>query len=241
VGRYKRVMVKLSGEAVAGNGHTPFDAEALEHLAEEILTLHHAGVQVAIVIGGGNVFRGSDSEAWGIDRMEADNIGMLGTVINSLLLRGKLHSLGADRVRVMTAVPINAIAEPYIRLRAISHLDKNNIVIFACGIGQPFLTTDYPAVQRALELDCDVLLVAKHGVDGVYDSDPRVNAEANRFTRISFDEAIDRRLEVMDHAAFVLARQYDLPLHVFSVEQQGVMAAICAGTDHGTYVSARAG
>lgn len=231
-------MVKLSGEAVAGNGRSPFDAQALEHLAEEILSLHQAGVQVAIVIGGGNVFRGSDSQAWGIDRMEADNIGMLGTVINSLLLRGKLHSLGAERVRVMTAVPINAIAEPYIRLRAINHLSKNNIVIFACGIGQPFLTTDYPAVQRALELDCDVLLVAKHGVDGVYDSDPRVNNSANRYTQISFDEAIDRRLEVMDHAAFVLARQYDLPLHVFSVEQQGVMASICSGNDHGTYVSA---
>ncbi|HVX46291.1 MAG TPA: UMP kinase [Mycobacteriales bacterium] len=231
-------MVKLSGEAVAGNGRSPFDAQALEHLAEEILSLHRAGVQVAIVIGGGNVFRGSDSQSWGIDRMEADNIGMLGTVINSLLLRGKLHSLGAERVRVMTAVPINAIAEPYIRLRAINHLSKNNIVIFACGIGQPFLTTDYPAVQRALELDCDVLLVAKHGVDGVYDSDPRINDSANRYTQISFDEAIDRRLEVMDHAAFVLARQYDLPLHVFSVEQQGVMASICAGKDHGTYVSA---
>lgn len=234
-------MVKLSGEAVAGNGRSPFDAEALEHLAEEILSLHRAGVQVAIVIGGGNVFRGSDANSWGIDRMEADNIGMLGTVINSLLLRGKLHSLGAERVRVMTAVPINTIAEPYIRLRAINHLSKNNIVIFACGIGQPFLTTDYPAVQRALELDCDVLLVAKHGVDGVYDSDPRTNDSANRYTQISFDEAIDRRLEVMDHAAFVLARQYDLPLHIFGVEKQGVMASICAGNDHGTYVSAKPG
>lgn len=238
MGRYKRVMVKLSGEAVAGEGDSPFDARSLEHLAEEILSVHRAGVQVAIVIGGGNVFRGSDAKAWGIDRMEADNIGMLGTVINSLLLRGKLHSLGAERVRVMTAVPINAIAEPYIRLRAISHLSKNNIVIFACGIGQPFLTTDYPAVQRALELDCEVLLVAKHGVDGIYDSDPRVDDSANRYTQISFDEAIDRRLEVMDHAAFVLARQYNLPLHVFGVEQEGIMASICAGNDHGTYVSA---
>jgi uridylate kinase len=236
VGRYERVLIKLSGQAVAGGGEGPFDADALGHLAREILAVRETGVRVAVVIGGGNVFRGGDSESWGIDRIEADNIGMLGTVINSLLLRGKLNSLSDDRVRVMTAIPINSIAEPYVRLRAINQINKGEIVIFACGNGQPFQTTDYPSVQRALEVGCDALLVAKHGVDGIYDSDPRKNQNAHKFEEISYREAIDRRLEVMDHAAFVLAQQHRLPLHVFDVDQPGIMAAICRGEHHGTLV-----
>jgi len=237
MGRYRRVMVKLSGQAVAGEGETAFDAASLEHLAAEVLAVRREGVQVAIVIGGGNVFRGRDFKAWGIDRIEADNIGMLGTVINSLLLRGRLNSLSEQRVRVMTAIPINDVAEPYIRLRAMSHLAKGEIVIFACGNGQPFQTTDYPSVQRALETGCEAILVGKHGVDGIYDSDPNTHPGARRYERISFDEAIDQRLEVMDHSAFVLARQYNLPLHVFDIAQRGIMASICSGSHHGSYVS----
>ncbi|HEX3815860.1 MAG TPA: UMP kinase [Mycobacteriales bacterium] len=236
MGRYKRVLIKLSGQAVSGDGDATFDASALEHLATEILSVHQTGVNVAVVIGGGNVFRGRDSGSWGIDRIEADNIGMLGTVINSLLLRGKLNSLTGQRVRVMTAIPINSIAEPYVRLRAVNHLSKGEILIFACGNGQPFQTTDYPAVQRALEVDCDALLVGKHGVDGIYDSDPKKNVDARRFETISYGEVIDRRLEVMDHGAFVLAQQHRLPLHVFDVDQSGIMAAICRGEHHGTQV-----
>lgn len=236
--RYQRVLVKLSGQAIAGGREAPFDADKLEYLATEILAVRDAGVQVAIVIGGGNVFRGRESGSWGIDRVEADNIGMLGTVINSLLLRGKLNTLSDARVRVISAVPINAIAEPYIRLRAANQLDKGDIVIFACGNGQPFQTTDYPAVQRAIEVRCEALLVAKHGVDGIYDRDPNHSAEARRYSRISYREAIDRRLAVMDHSAFVLAQQHDLPLHVFDIDRPGTMADICAGQDHGTYVSA---
>lgn len=234
--RYQRVLVKLSGQAVAGGREAPFDAAALEHLAREILTLRQAGIQVAIVIGGGNVFRGRDSESWGIDRVEADNIGMLGTVINALLLRGKLNSLGDDSVRVMTAVPIDAIAEPYIRLRAMRHLDRGSTVIFACGNGQPLLTTDYPAVQRAVETQCQAILVAKNGVDGVYDSNPKTNPQAKRYQTLSFKEAIDKRLEVMDHAAFVLAQDHEIPLHVIDVDEKGALSAICRGEDRGTYV-----
>jgi uridylate kinase len=236
VGRYKRVLIKLSGQAVAGEGEATFDATALEHLATEILSVHDTGVHVAVVIGGGNLFRGRDSSSWGIDRIEADNIGMLGTVINSLLLRGKLNSLSQQRVRVMTAIPINSIAEPYVRLRAVNHLNKGEILIFACGNGQPFQTTDYPAVQRALEVGCDALLVGKHGVDGIYDSDPKKNKNAQRYETISYAEVIDRRLEIMDHSAFVLAQQHQLPIHVFDVDQPGIMAAICRGEHRGTHV-----
>lgn len=238
--RYERVLIKLSGQAVAGDGTSTFDATALGHLASEILAVRDIGVNVAVVVGGGNLFRGRDSGSWGIDRIEADNIGMLGTVINSLLLRGKLNSLSDQKVRVMTAIPINSIAEPYVRLRAVSHLNKGEILIFACGNGQPFQTTDYPAVQRALEVGCDALLVGKHGVDGIYDSDPNENVHANRYDSISFREAIDRRLAVMDHSAFVLAQQHRLPLHVFDVDKPGIMAAICRGEHHGTHVLADA-
>ncbi|MFC7639778.1 uridine monophosphate kinase [Streptosporangium lutulentum] len=163
------------------------------HLATEVIEVRKLGVEIAIVVGGGNVFRGSRSDAWGIDRVEADNIGMMATVINSLLLRGKLNAMGERDVRVMTAIPIDRVAEPFIRLRAVHHLEKGAMLILACGIGQPFLTTDYPSVQRALELGADGLLVAKHGVDGVYDSDPCVDPGARRFERLTYDEVLDSR------------------------------------------------
>ena len=188
--KYQRVVIKLSGQAMAGADGFGFSAQALQHLASQILQMRELGVQVAVVVGGGNVFRGNRSDSWGIDRVEADNIGMLGTVINGLLLRGKLSALGEDNVRVMTAIPINAVAEPFLRLRAKRHLDKGAILIFSGGNGQPFITTDYPSVQRALEIGADALLVAKHGVDGVYDADPGKNPDARRYERLPYNDVV---------------------------------------------------
>jgi uridylate kinase len=235
--RYRRVLIKLSGQAVAGPHHSGFNADALDHLAREVLQARDIGTQVGIIVGGGNVFRGSSAEEWGIDRVEADNIGMLGTVINAILLRGKLTALSDYDIRVMTAIPISSVAEPFIRLRAMNHLAKGKIVIVACGIGQPFVTTDYPAVQRAAEIGAEAILVAKHGADGVYDSDPANNPSARRYQSITYDDVLRQGLRVMDQAAFILARDQKLPLHVFDIDRTGVMAGICRGEMHGTYIA----
>lgn len=234
--RYKRVLVKLSGGAVAGDNGFGFNPIQLEHIAGEILALLNTGVEVAIVIGGGNIFRGNMADMWGIERVEADNIGTLATVINSLMLRGVLKARVNREVRVMTAVPINAVAEPYIRLRAVHHLEKGYVVIFAGGNGQPYVTTDYPAVQRALEVEADALFVAKHGVDGVYTADPRMDASARQYLALSYDEVIRRDLRVMDQSAMILARDHGLPLHVFNFDQPGAMVQICKGEHVGTNI-----
>jgi uridylate kinase len=191
------------------------------------------------VVGGGNYFRGRMADPWGISRAEADNIGMLATVMNALMLRGALTARTDADVRVMTAIEINNVAEPFIRLRAVHHLDRKKIVVLAGGIGQPYVTTDYPAVQRALELDADVLLVAKNGVDGVYESDPKQNPSAKRFTNLTYDEAISAGIQVMDTSAFVLANEQDLTMHVFDVGAVGVMRRICEGEELGTRISTK--
>jgi uridylate kinase len=237
--RYRRVVVKLSGEALAGSAGWGVDPASLAHVSTEVLSMHDLGVQVAVVVGGGNYFRGRMAEGWGISRAEADNIGMLGTVMNALMVRGALTSRTDADIRVMTAVPIHSVAEPFIRLRAARHLEEGRIVLLAGGIGQPYVTTDYPAVQRSLELDADALLVAKRGVDGVYDSDPRVNPGAVRYTRLTYDEALAGGVRVMDTSAFVLANEHDLTMHVFDVAAVGVMRGICEGADLGTRISAK--
>ncbi len=237
--RYRRVVVKLSGEALAGPAGTGADPASLARVADEVLTLHKLGVQVAVVVGGGNYFRGRMAEGWGISRAEADNIGMLGTVMNALMLRGALTARTGTDVRVMTANPIQSVAEPFIRLRALRHLDRGLIVLLAGGIGQPYVTTDYPAVQRSLELDADALLVAKQGVDGVYDSDPKINPHAVRFTTLTYDEAISSGVRVMDTSAFVLANEQGLTMHLFDVAAMGVMRDICEGVEHGTKITGK--
>ncbi|GAB3924007.1 UMP kinase [Kribbella albertanoniae] len=234
---YRRLVLKLSGQAIAGGDEFGFDSDRLTHLATEVIALRATGVQVAVIVGGGNVFRGNRAEDWGIDRVEADNIGMLGTVINAVLLRGRLSALGAHGVRLMTAVPINNIAEPYIRMRALRHLEKGSIVVLAGGNGQPFTTTDYPAVQRAVELEADALLVAKNGADGVYDADPNKNADAVRFDHLSYEEVIERGLGVMDQSAFILARDHRLPLHVFDIDRPAAAASISSGKHIGTLIN----
>jgi uridylate kinase len=238
--RYRRVVVKLSGEALAGPAGSGVDPASLAQVATEVLSLHELGVQVAVVVGGGNYFRGRMADGWGISRAEADNIGMLGTVMNALMLRGVLTARTDTDVRVMTAMPMQSIAEPFIRLRAISHLDRGLIVLLAGGIGQPYVTTDYPAVQRALELDADALLVAKRGVDGVYDSDPRQNPAAVRYTALTYDEALTAGVRVMDTSALVLANEQALIMHVFDVAAIGVMRRICEGADVGTRLTSKA-
>jgi len=237
--RYRRVVVKLSGEALAGKAGSGADPASLARVAGEVLSLHEIGVEVAVVVGGGNYFRGRMAEGWGISRAEADNIGILATVMNALMLRGALTARTDNDVRVMTAIEINNVAEPFIRLRAAHHLDRKKIVLLAGGIGQPYVTTDYPAVQRALELDADVLLVAKNGVDGVYDTDPKINPKAKRFTNLTYDEAISAGIQVMDTNAFVLANEQGLTMHVFDVGAVGVMRRICEGEELGTRISTK--
>jgi uridylate kinase len=237
--RYDRVVVKLSGEALSGDAGSGVDPASLARVSGEVLSVRELGVQVAVVVGGGNFFRGRMAEGWGISRAEADNIGMLGTVMNALMLRGALTARTDIDVRVMTAVPIQTVAEPFIRLRAIRHLEHGSIVLLAGGIGQPYVTTDYPAVQRALELEADALLVAKRGVDGVYDSDPKLNPNAVRYERLTYDEALTAGVRVMDTSAFVLANEQSLTMHVFDVAAAGAMRQICEGVDLGTRITVK--
>jgi uridylate kinase len=232
--------VKLSGEALAGEAASGADPASLARVADEVLSVRELGVQVAVVVGGGNFFRGRMAEGWGISRAEADNIGMLGTIMNCLMLRGALTARTDIDIRVMTAVPIQTVAEPFIRLRAARHLEHGAIVLLAGGIGQPYVTTDYPAVQRALELDADALLVGKRGVDGVYDSDPKLNPNAVRYERLTYDEALAAGVRVMDTSAFVLANEQSLTMHVFDVAATGAMRQICEGADLGTKITAKA-
>ena len=234
--RYNRVLVKLSGGAIAGDSDWGFSPHALNHIADEVLKLHDLGVQVSVVVGGGNIFRGDLGEEWGIERAEADNIGMIATVTNSLMLRGVLKSRGKVDVRVMTAIPINTIAEPFIRLRAIRHLEHGHIVVLAGGTGNPYVTTDYPSVQRALELRADALLAAKNGIDGIYTADPNRDNAARRYKRINYDTVIQNNLRALDQSAVLLARDHNLPIHVFNFDTPEIMGQICKGEDIGTLI-----
>jgi uridylate kinase len=234
-----RILVKASGQTLAGPDSSGFDPDAVSAFAREIIEVARIA-QVAVVIGGGNILRGSDSGRWQIDRVEADNVGMLGTAINSLLLRGSIVANSDLDVRMMSALPMPSVAEPYIRLRANRHLEKGRIVILACGTGQPFQTTDYPSVQRACELDCDLLIAAKNGVDGIYEADPKADPTAKRYIEINYDDVISRGLKVMDPGAFLLAREFKLPIRVVDSTAPGAMAQIAKGEKIGTYVGADA-
>ena len=233
---YKRIMVKLSGGAIAGDKGWGFDPDSLNHIADEVLKLHSQGIQVAVTVGGGNIFRGELGTQWGIERAEADNIGMMATVTNSLMLRGVLKSRGNAEIRVMTAIPINTVAEPFIRLRAMRHLELGYIVLLAAGTGNPYVTTDYPSVQRSLELECDALLAAKNGTDGVYTGDPRLDKDARRFRDVGYNTVIQQNLRAMDQSAVLLARDHDLPIHVFDFDRPGALEQLCQGQHIGTQI-----
>ncbi len=234
--KYKRVLIKLSGGALASKDGESFGVDNLEHITNEIISLTKIGVEVSVVVGGGNIFRGNLASHWGIDRVEADNIGTLGTIINSLMLRGVLKAKTEKEIRVMTSVPAPSVAEPYIRLKAMHHLEKGYIVIFGGGNGQPFVTTDYPSVQRAVEMNCDALFVAKQGVNGVYTSDPNLDKNAKMYKQLNYNDVVQNNIKVMDQSALLLARDFDLPVHIFNFNMRGVMARLSSGEQIGTLI-----
>ncbi len=234
--KYKRILLKLSGGALSGKNNENFDKEKLEAITNQIIDAKSKGIEIAILVGGGNIFRGRTAEEWNIERVEADNIGMMATIINSLMLRGALSSKINEDIRVMTSISVPSVAEPYIRLKAKKHLDKGRIIIFGGGLGQPFVTTDYPAVQRAIEIDADIVLMAKSGTNGVYTADPRKNPDAKRYKYIDYDDVISNNLQVADQSAFVLARDYKMPLYVFDFDEKDAISKICNGELIGTYI-----
>jgi len=231
---YKRVLLKLSGEALMGNAEFGIDPEVISRFANEIAELSAQGVELGVVIGGGNIFRGAGLAASGMERVSGDHMGMLATVMNALALQDALEQKGTF-CRVMSAIKINQVCEDYLRRRAIRHLEKGRVVIFAAGTGNPFFTTDSAASLRAVEIGADLLLKATQ-VDGVYDSDPKKNPNAVKYTELSFDEAINKRLGVMDTTAVVMCQEQKMPLRVFDVHQEGNLTKIIYGEDIGTLV-----
>lgn len=234
---YKRILLKLSGEALMGDTEYGISPAVMERMAGEIRDVAQAGVQVALVIGGGNIFRGEGLARSGMDRVTGDHMGMLATVINSLALQDAIERLGLT-VRVMSAIRINEVCEDYIRRRAIRHLEKGRVVIFASGTGNPFFTTDTAASLRAVEIGAELLLKATK-VDGIYDADPVKHPKAKRYDRLTYDQVLDQRLNVMDQTAIVLCRDNHLPLRVFDMNQPGVLMRIVKGEQNiGTLVNA---
>jgi len=231
---YARLMLKFSGEALAGEQGFGIDQTMLRHISEEIRRVYERGVEVAIVLGGGNIMRGATAAASGMDRAQADYMGMLATVINSLALQDALERDGIV-TRVQTAISMPSVAEPYIRRRAIHHLEKGRVVILAAGTGDPFFTTDTAAALRAVELHCSVLLKGTK-VDGVYDDDPKTNAAARRFAELSYREALNMGLRVMDGTSLTMCRENQLPIIVYNLMEQGALERIARGESVGTLV-----
>jgi uridylate kinase len=232
---YRRILVKLSGEALMGNSDYGIDPLFLKRLAAEVAAVRENGAEIAVVIGGGNLFRGAGLARAGMDRVTADQMGMLATVMNSLALQDALEQIGVF-ARVMSAIRINEVCEDYIRRRAVRHLEKGRITIFAAGTGSPFFTTDTAASLRAIEIEADLLLKATK-VDGVYDSDPMLNPSARRYDRLTYDQVLDGRLNVMDATAIVLCRDHHLPLRVFNLNEPGALVRVARGEEVGTLVT----
>jgi len=232
--RFNRILLKLSGEALMGQGQFGIDPKAVDGLAGEIAAAKAQGHELCLVVGGGNIFRGMAAAAKGFDRATADYMGMLATVMNALALQNSLEKLGVD-TRVQSAIPMSSVSEPYIRRRALRHLEKGRIVLFAAGTGNPFFTTDTAAALRGSEIGAEVVLKATK-VDGVYSADPNKDASATRYASISFDEAISKHLQVMDATAFALCRDQKLPIRVFSIVKPGALSRIVMGDDEGTLV-----
>ncbi len=233
---YKRVLLKLSGEVFGGAKGLGVDPDVVNDVAKQIADVVRSGVEIAIVVGGGNYFRGAELQQRGMDRARADYMGMLGTVMNCLALQDFLEKEGID-TRVQTAITMGQVAEPYIPRRSIRHLEKGRVVIFGAGAGMPFFTTDTVAAQRALEIGVDALLLAKSGVDGVYSADPRKDKSATKFDFISYDEVLSKSLAVADAAAFSLCRENKLPIVVFNLLEKGNIARAVRGEKIGTLVN----
>ncbi|MBK7442148.1 MAG: UMP kinase [Chitinophagales bacterium] len=235
--KYKRILLKLSGEALMGNQNFGIDPIRLQQYAQDIKTASEAGVQIAIVIGGGNIFRGMSGVGSGIDRAQGDYMGMLATVINGMALQSALENVGLY-TRLLSAIKMEQICEPYIRRRAIRHLEKGRIVIFGAGTGNPYFTTDTAASLRAIEVEADVILKGTR-VDGVYTADPEKDPNATKFDTISFREVITRNLNVMDMTAFTLCEENNLPIIVFDMNKQGNLEKLLAGDNVGTLVAGK--
>jgi uridylate kinase len=235
---FKRILLKLSGEALMGSGQYGIDPDTTARIASEVKRAREAGFELCLVVGGGNIFRGLAAAAKGFDRATADYMGMLATVMNALALQNALEQQGVD-TRVQSAIPMASVSEPYIRRRAVRHMEKGRIVIFAGGTGNPFFTTDTAAALRAAEMGCDALLKGT-SVDGVYDSDPKTNPDAMRYDRIGFDKVLNDNLKVMDAAAVALCRENAIPIVVFNIREEGNLARVLAGDGVATIVSADA-
>ena len=230
---FKRILLKLSGESLRGSSADAIDSNAVDYLAKEIKQTCDLGIQLGIVIGGGNIWRGEDAERRGMDRATADYSGMLATVINGLAVQDSLEKNGVT-TRTQSAIHIQTVSEPYIRRRAIRHLDKKRVVLFCAGTGNPYMTTDTAASLRALEIGADVLLMAKNGVDGVYDSDPKNHPDARKYEDLLYMKALNDRLQVMDSTALSLCMDNNLPIIVFDIFKKGSMNNIISGIKEGT-------
>lgn len=233
---YKRVLLKLSGEALKGKTGFGIDPQTVFTIANEIKDVHDLGVEVGIVVGGGNIWRGKTAEGLGMDRAQADYMGMLATIMNGLAVQDALEHLGVS-TRVMTAIPCNNVAEPYIRRRAIRHLEKGRVCIFVGGIGNPYFSTDTACVLRATEIEAEIVLMAKNNVEGVYDKDPRYNPDATLYKHVTFNEILTKNLQVMDSTAASLCKDNNLKLLVFNMNTKGNIKRVVMGEDIGTKVS----
>jgi len=234
---YKRILLKLSGESLKGHKTHGVDPDALDYMAGEIKSIMSLGVELGIVVGGGNIWRGSEAETEGMDRATADYAGMLATVISALALQDSLERKHKLDTRTLSAVNIQQVAEPYIRRRAIRHLEKGRIVLFAAGTGNPFVTTDTGSALRALEMEADVLLMAKNDVDGVYDKDPKNHPDAVKYKQLTYLSAIEKRLGVMDSTALSLCMEHSVPIVVFDLFAKGNIKKIVTGGNVGTLVN----
>lgn len=235
--KYKRVLLKMSGEALLGDRSFGIDPRYVRYLAEEVRSMHDVGVEVAIVIGGGNFLRGAAVAEQGVEEATAHYMGMLAMIINALALQSQLEAVGLE-TRVQTALTISEVAEPYIRRRAIRHLEKGRVVVFAAGTGNPFFTSDTAAALRAAEIDAEVILMAKNKVDGVYDADPRTVPGAKKYTSLTYQEMLEKKLGVMDQTAAALAAEREIEILVFDVSERGAMKRAVMGESVGTLVHA---
>ena len=235
--KYNRILLKLSGESFRGEKNDGIDSSVLSFMSNQIKGIFDLGVQIGIVVGGGNIIRGSEAEMQGMDRASADHAGMLATVINALLLQDSLEKVHKIDTRIQSALTITEIAEPYIRRRAIRHLEKNRIVIFAAGTGNPFMSTDTAAALRAIEIDADVVLMAKNDVDGIYESDPKIDPTALKFESLTYFEALQKRLGVMDSTALSLCMENNVPLIVFDLFNTDSLKKIALGDSIGSLVT----
>ncbi len=234
--KFKKILLKISGEALLGEQEFGIDPKPVEMICNEIKKVHDQGVQLAIVVGGGNIFRGmKNSQKLGMDQASGDYVGMLATVMNAIALQSELRKIGVP-CRVQSALDIHKIAEPYIRFKAIRHLEKDRVVIFAAGTGNPFFTTDTAAALRAAELGAEAMLMAKNGVDGVYSDDPRVNPDAKKYDKITYDDIIMNNLKVMDLTSCSLCKQNNIPIYVFDFAQKDSIIKILKNENIGTYV-----